>query len=101
MSLLSQWSRQRPKVPDASPPDQPDEQARQRSLLRRFWKTAGLFWSKEAGSTAWVLSGGLLVIIVLLLGAAYAMNAWNRAIFDGLQNQATPMGWRSCPCSTS
>jgi putative ATP-binding cassette transporter len=89
MSLLSQWSRQRPKVPDASPPDQPDEQARQRSLLRRFWKTAGLFWSKGAGSTAWVLTGGLLVIIVLLLGAAYAMNTWNRAIFDALQIKDT------------
>jgi putative ATP-binding cassette transporter len=28
-----------------------------------------------------------MLIIVCLLGAAYAMNAWNRAIFDGLQNR--------------
>ena len=29
----------------------------------------------------------MLLIIVLLVGAAYAMNLWNRAIFDGLQNK--------------
>jgi vitamin B12/bleomycin/antimicrobial peptide transport system ATP-binding/permease protein len=28
-----------------------------------------------------------MLIIVGLLGAAYAMNAWNRAMFDGLQNR--------------
>ena len=28
-----------------------------------------------------------MLIIVCLLGAAYAMNAWNRAMFDGLQNR--------------
>ena len=33
------------------------------------------------------MSGGLLLVIVLLVGAAYAMNLWNRAIFDGLQNK--------------
>jgi putative ATP-binding cassette transporter len=33
------------------------------------------------------LSGGLLLVIVLLVGAAYAMNLWNRAIFDALQDK--------------
>ena len=33
------------------------------------------------------MSGGLLLVIVLLVAAAYAMNLWNRAIFDGLQNK--------------
>jgi putative ATP-binding cassette transporter len=29
---------------------------------------------------------GLLLIIILLLGAAYAMNVWHRSMFDSLQN---------------
>ncbi len=45
---------------------------------------------------AWTLSAGLLLIIVLLLGSAYAMNVWNRAIFDGLQNRDTAaVAWLS------
>ena len=60
-----------------------------RNLLRRFWKTAADFWLFGERSTAWVLSGGLLLTIVLLLGAAYAMNVWNRSMFDGLQNRDT------------
>jgi putative ATP-binding cassette transporter len=58
-----------------------------RNLLNRFWRTASLFWSRTSGTTAWGLSAGLLLVIVLLVAAAYAMNLWNRAIFDGLQNK--------------
>lgn len=69
----------------------PDDQARgrnpPRNLLSRFWRTASLFWSRTSGTTAWGLSAGLLLVIVLLVAAAYAMNLWNRAIFDGLQNK--------------
>ena len=71
----------------------PDDQTRgrnpPRNLLSRFWRTASLFWSRTSGTTAWGLSAGLLLVIVLLVGAAYAMNLWNRAIFDGLQNKDT------------
>jgi putative ATP-binding cassette transporter len=58
-----------------------------RHLLRRFWGTAITFWHRKAGITAWALAGGLLLIIVLVVGATYAMNLWNRAIFDNLQNK--------------
>src|ERR1044072_3691971 len=58
-----------------------------RELLKRFWGAASLFWSRASKTAAWPLSGGLLLVIVLLVGAAYAMNLWNRAIFDGLQNK--------------
>lgn len=72
------------------------ELLRRRNLLRRFWRTAGKFWASESRSTAWLLSAGLLLIIVLLLGAAYAMNLWHRAIFDGLQNRnAEAVAWLS------
>jgi ABC-type uncharacterized transport system fused permease/ATPase subunit len=36
-------------------------------LLKRFWFTAIRFWHRKEGSRAWLLSGGLLLIIVLLL----------------------------------
>ena len=64
------------------------ETFRQRNLLRRFWRTAPLFWtSAPTASASWSLSIGLALTIVLLVGAAYAMNTWNRAMFDGLQNR--------------
>jgi vitamin B12/bleomycin/antimicrobial peptide transport system ATP-binding/permease protein len=56
-------------------------------LLRRFWQSAAMFWLRPTDRMAWTLSGGLLLIIVLLVCAAYAMNLWNRAIFDALQNK--------------
>jgi vitamin B12/bleomycin/antimicrobial peptide transport system ATP-binding/permease protein len=64
-----------------------DDRVLRRSLLRRFWQTAAGFWDSGIRSSARNLTAGLLLIIVCLLGAAYAMNAWNRAMFDGLQNR--------------
>src|SRR5262249_25093804 len=58
-----------------------------RRLLRRFWRTASRYWSGKSCTKAWGLSGGLLLAIVLLVAAAYAINLWNRAIFDGLQSK--------------
>jgi len=73
-----------PAINDRGPPQH---------LLKRFWCTGITFWHREAGSAAWILSGGLLVVIVLVVGATYAMNLWHRAIFDGLQNKdATAVG---------
>jgi putative ATP-binding cassette transporter len=34
-----------------------------------------------------MLSAALLLVILLVVGAAYAMNSWSRAIFDALQNR--------------
>jgi vitamin B12/bleomycin/antimicrobial peptide transport system ATP-binding/permease protein len=64
-----------------------EERARLTNLLRRFWSTALLFWSGKPGSRAWLLSLALLLTIILVVGAAYAMNAWNRAMFDNLQSR--------------
>src|SRR5690348_4267593 len=58
-----------------------------RELLKRFWREASRFWSRASKTAARPLSGGLLLVIALLVAAAYAMNLWNRAIFDGLQNK--------------
>ena len=64
-----------------------EERTRQRNLLRRFWRTAALFWTGGSRAAAWRLSAGLLSVIILLVGAAYAMNTWNREMFDSLQNR--------------
>jgi putative ATP-binding cassette transporter len=73
-----------------------EEALRRRYLLRRFWRSAFAFWTGQRRSSAWALSAALLLVIVLVVGAAYAMNAWNRAIFDGLQNRdAATVGWLS------
>jgi putative ATP-binding cassette transporter len=74
-----------PGVPEAT------EQVRRRYLLRHFWQTASGFWRVDArpAPAAWLFSAALLLAIVLLVGASYAMNAWHRAMFDGLQNRDT------------
>ena len=71
----------------AHPHDQSGDTSRRRYLLRRFLQSASGFWVGHGRTTAWVLSAGLLSTIILLLGAAYAMNTWHRAMFDGLQNR--------------
>src|SRR5262249_15500124 len=73
----------------SSDPGQPRDELRRGYLLRRFWRSACGFWTHSARSLAWMYSAALLLIIILVVGAAYAMNAWNRAIFDGLQNRDT------------
>lgn len=71
-----------------SDPSQPShDRSRRRYLLKQFQKIASGFWLDNARFAAWLLSGALLGVIILLLGAAYAMNAWHRAMFDGLQNR--------------
>jgi len=75
---------------DSGPPDPTDEEAaqlRRRYLLRRFWHTGFRFWTTPGRHVAWLLSAALLVIILLNLAAAYAMNLWNRSIFDALEKK--------------
>jgi putative ATP-binding cassette transporter len=71
----------------AQPLDQSADASRRRYLWRRFLHSASGFWVGHTRATAWVLSAALLSVIVMLLGAAYAMNTWHRAMFDGLQNR--------------
>ena len=63
------------------------DELRRKYLLRRFWHTASRFWTDPKSHMAWLLSGMLLVIILLNLAAAYAMNQWNRSIFDALEKK--------------
>ena len=56
-------------------------------MVRRFWQTARRFWTDPRSHMAWMLSAALLVVILLNLAAAYAMNVWNRSIFDALEKK--------------
>jgi len=64
------------------------ERLRKKYLLKRFWHTARGFWSRHRGDRlAWVLTGSLLVLIFVNLGAMLGINMWNRAIFDALERR--------------
>ena len=63
----------------------PESETRRRYLLHRFWRGARGFWGRRGGGSAWGLSGLTFLTILANLGALYAMNLWNRALFDGLE----------------
>src|ERR1044071_9197038 len=72
-------------------PEDPEEieRLKRKYMVRRFWQAARRFWTSQGSVTAWLLTVGLLAVIVLNIAAAYAMNVWNRNIFDALQNKDT------------
>jgi vitamin B12/bleomycin/antimicrobial peptide transport system ATP-binding/permease protein len=63
----------------------PESETRRRYLLHRFWRGARGFWGRRGGGSAWALSGLTFLTVIANLGALYAMNLWNRALFDGLE----------------
>lgn len=75
--------------PDTRP--ELSESERRRLLLRHFLGTAVQFWRGPRRLQAWLLTTGLFAIILAIVAAAYAMNVWNRAIFDALEQRNAPM----------
>ena len=69
----------------AQEPPSPEAGAR-RLLVTHFWSTAIGFWGRHSRWTAWTLSAAVLAIMLFNLAMLYAINLWNRKIFDGLQN---------------
>jgi putative ATP-binding cassette transporter len=63
------------------------EEARKDYLLTRFWISARGFWGRNGDRLAWILSIGLLVLIVANVGFQYGINVWNRAIFDAIEKR--------------
>jgi putative ATP-binding cassette transporter len=64
-----------------------EELSGRRQMLRRFWDTALGYWRLEGDHSAWLLTGGVIVLILLNLGIAYRVNLWNRAMFDALEQR--------------
>jgi vitamin B12/bleomycin/antimicrobial peptide transport system ATP-binding/permease protein len=60
---------------------------RRRYLLRRFWHDARGFWTRTGFSSAWSPSGLTMLTVLGTLAASYAINLWNRALFDGLETR--------------
>src|SRR5713101_4369530 len=71
--------------PDMSPEEA--EEARKDYLLTRFWISARGFWGSNGDRLAWILSTGLLVLIVANVAFQYGINVWNRAIFDAIEKR--------------
>jgi putative ATP-binding cassette transporter len=78
-----------PEILEADPELSPEEaeQIRRDYLLKRFWISAKGFWGAAGGRLAWVLTGGLLVLIILQLSFQFGINLWNRAIFDAIEKR--------------
>ena len=66
---------------------QKSELGRRRDMLRRFWATGLGYWQRNGERSAWVLTIGLIALILLNLGVSYEINLWNRTIFDALEQR--------------
>ncbi len=60
-------------------------------LLRRFWKSASGFWEVDGDRLAWILTSGLLALIVVHVFLQYRINVWNRSIFDAIEKKTRPL----------
>ncbi|MEH2623682.1 putative ATP-binding cassette transporter [Bradyrhizobium sp. AZCC 1719] len=78
-----------PEVVEPDPEMSPEEaeQARKNYLLTRFWISARGYWGSGGDRLAWLLSIGLLLLIVTNVGFQYGINVWNRAIFDAIERR--------------
>ena len=78
-----------PEVVEPDPELSPEEaeEARKDYLLTRFWISARGFWGKNGDRLAWILTLGLLVLIVANVGFQYGINVWNRSIFDAIEKR--------------
>ena len=56
---------------------------------RRFLRLALGFWSGETRLQAWLLTAAVLVFLLANLGAAIAVNRWNKFFFDALEQKET------------
>src|SRR6202158_5467342 len=78
-----------PEVLETDPRLSPEdaEQARKDYLLTRFWISARGFWGRNGDRLAWILSSGLVILIVANVSFQYGINVWNRAIFDAIEKR--------------
>src|SRR3569623_115527 len=73
--------------PDPELTPEEAEELRRQYLLTRFWISARGYWSAQGPRLAWLLTGGLLLLVLLHLPFQYGINVWNRAIFDNFQKK--------------
>ena len=66
----------------------PNDRARP-SRSRRFLRLALGFWSGTTRAQAWLLTVAILFFLLANLGAALAVNRWNKFFFDALEQKDT------------
>ena len=59
------------------------------SRSRRFLRLALGFWSGTTRALAWLLTAAVLFFLFANLGAALAVNRWNKFFFDALEQKDT------------
>jgi putative ATP-binding cassette transporter len=64
-----------------------NEKARNKSLARRFWASARGFWGGDVRRIAWLMTIGLLVLVIVQLVFQYRLNVWNREVFDAMERK--------------
>ena len=56
---------------------------------QRFLHLASGFWSGKTRAHAWLLTSAILFFLFANLGAAIAVNRWNKFFFDALEQKDT------------
>src|SRR5688572_19586079 len=64
--------------------------AERKSTAWPFFRLAGGFWNGDTSRRAWLLTIGVFVFVFANLGAALAVNRWNKYFFDALERKDTP-----------
>ncbi len=67
--------------------DQNSDPRVQKALVRRYWQAAKGFWTGEQRRIAWLMTAGLIGLVILQLAISYRINVWNREIFDALEKK--------------
>ena len=65
-----------------------------RPLIRRFWLSARGFWLGDTRRIAWLLTLGLVALILIQIALQYRMNIWSRDIFNALESKNSDAIWR-------
>lgn len=60
---------------------------RERHLLSRFWKSAARLWHGPEAWRVWLLTLGLIALVLSQLLLQYRMNYWNRDFFNALERR--------------
>ncbi len=68
-------------------------QGRRDVRISRFLETALSFWRGERRGQAWLFSISFLLLLLLNVGAALGVNAWNKFFFDALEKRDIPSLW--------
>ena len=64
-----------------------------RPLIRRFWASASGFWFGDTRRRAWLLTLGLIALILIQVAFQYRMNIWSRDIFNALEKKNGDAVW--------